>query len=444
MTGDVADRVADLRRRAERVAAALDVLVWCPVLSPGGGARLLGSLLPALVRQDSIRSVRLAIPAGALDRNAVELFDRAGVAVIEISGRRRHGVQLARTVKVHGRVIEVTGSDAWRDATVGDLARGCDVIYAPWPHQSPPPSVPVPLVCTYQDTTLIDYPEAVSFSVAMAERDHGRRWMQRSAEVVVSSRATASNLVRLFGPETVGEPRLIHHAIRPRPLTEVGEEPLPPTLPPRYVAFAGNAAVHKNLDLLVTAWSRLEERRAWPLVCFGMGTESLRGVPADDGWRAAQLAGVATRLGLHRDDGLHALGYVPDGLVRPLIDRAAALVMPSFTEGGGSFPVEEALASGVPVLCSDIAVMREHLSRRTARVVWFDPASADSIVRAVRELIADYDAIAASAVAGRDDPRPSWFDVAGQYAQVLWRAVHSGHRPMGAGALAAAEDAPAA
>jgi hypothetical protein len=36
-----------------------------------------------------------------------------------------------------------------------------------------------------------------------------------------------------------------------------------------------------------------------------------------------------------------------------------------------------------------------------------------------RDLISDYDARRASASAGRADPRPSWDDVAGEYARLF-------------------------
>ena len=93
--------------------------------------------------------------------------------------------------------------------------------------------------------------------------------------------------------------------------------------------------------------------------------------------------------------------------------------MPSLAEGGGSFPVEEALAAGVPVLCSDIPVLREHLRGRTARIAWFDPDSPASIVAALEAVFADYDDYKARAVRGAGDPRPSWDDVAARYVDVF-------------------------
>ena len=63
--------------------------------------------------------------------------------------------------------------------------------------------------------------------------------------------------------------------------------------------------------------------------------------------------------------------------------------------------------------------MREHLSARSADVLWFDPLSPDSILAALHQLHDDYDRFAASAQSGMNDPRPSWNDVADQYVQVF-------------------------
>jgi glycosyltransferase involved in cell wall biosynthesis len=51
-------------------------------------------------------------------------------------------------------------------------------------------------------------------------------------------------------------------------------------------------------------------------------------------------------------------GVLSDAAVAGLMARARALLMPSFVEGFG-LPVAEALASGLPVLASDIAAHRE-------------------------------------------------------------------------------------
>ena len=416
---EVTALIGELHEQAQRMARALDVLVWTPVLSPGGGVRLLLSLVPALRRQSTVRSVRLAAPVGSLDIETIRLLRAVGVAVIELTGRRRDGVVEAHIVRDGGHVLAVKGTAAWQQRTVSDLARGCDVVYVPWPHLDSPPRIDVPIVATYQDTTLLEYPEGFDTRAA-AEKEHSSTaaWLHETT-LVVSSEATARNLVRLFGPDVVGSPTVIHHAIRPDPPVPISDAPVPDGLPANYIVFAGNIAVHKNLEHVLTAWSRFELRRECPLVVLGHDTLVLRTPGPQSNWRGLQLWGLVKRLGLGPDNGLHALGYVPDGAVRPIIAGAAALIVASYTEGGGSFPAEEAMTAGVPVLCSDIPVLREHLGRRSAQVTWFDPHSVDSILAALTTFVADRESLRASAWSARDDKRPTWDDVAAQYAELF-------------------------
>jgi alpha-1,3-rhamnosyl/mannosyltransferase len=52
------------------------------------------------------------------------------------------------------------------------------------------------------------------------------------------------------------------------------------------------------------------------------------------------------------------LGYLEDGQVAALYRGAAAVVLPSIYEGFG-LPALEAMVAGIPLVCSDIAVLRE-------------------------------------------------------------------------------------
>ena len=57
-------------------------------------------------------------------------------------------------------------------------------------------------------------------------------------------------------------------------------------------------------------------------------------------------------------DRVEERGHACDGELAALLAGARALLLPTLAEGFG-IPVIEALAAGVPVLCSDIAVLRE-------------------------------------------------------------------------------------
>lgn len=103
-----------------------------------------------------------------------------------------------------------------------------------------------------------------------------------------------------------------------------------------------------------------------------------------------------------------------------LLEGAWAMVMPTLAEGGGSFPVWEALLRGVPVLSSDIPVMREMLERVGGEVVWFDPLRPRSLTDSLEELERDYARLKARALSQIPQLlRRTWAEVAADYATLL-------------------------
>ena len=72
-------------------------------------------------------------------------------------------------------------------------------------------------------------------------------------------------------------------------------------------------------------------------------------------------------------------GHLPDDAVADVYRGAAAVVIPSRAEGFG-LPVLEAMACGVPVVCSDIPVLHEIAD---GVAIFADPNSADSFAAAM-------------------------------------------------------------
>jgi len=94
--------------------------------------------------------------------------------------------------------------------------------------------------------------------------------------------------------------------------------------------------------------------------------------------------------------------------------------MPTLAEGGGSFPVLEAMLRGVPVVVSDIPVMREMVERVGGSVLWFDPRDPKTLASQLRELESDYPRYKRAAVEQISTIRiRSWADVASDYAALM-------------------------
>lgn len=114
-----------------------------------------------------------------------------------------------------------------------------------------------------------------------------------------------------------------------------------------YTLYTGTVEPRKNIDALLDAYTALPEatRRQWPLVIAGhQGWQSEK---LHERIKAAVVAGWA-----------HYLGYVSNDDLPYLYAGARLFVFPSHYEGFG-LPVLEAMASGVPVVCSDSSSLPE-------------------------------------------------------------------------------------
>ncbi len=138
----------------------------------------------------------------------------------------------------------------------------------------------------------------------------------------------------------------------------------------RVVLCVGAIRPHKNQELLVRALTCLPDDVV--VVCAGhleSGVEELL--------RFAGQMGVADRFALP--------GYLSDSELEALWEHASVAAFPTLGEGFG-LPVAEALARGVPVACSDIAVLREVGGDAP---LYFDPHSPRSAAFAISELLAN-------------------------------------------------------
>ncbi len=429
----------------------LKLLVWCPYLSPGGGVRLLTQLVRHLAVHPRVEAVRLALNPRGIAAVRPDFTDRPTVSFFSVKLSRFLATFAWRawmpadspvwkllTSPVRNAAADAAArlAAAWEGRWPRRAAHGMDVCYAYWPHLIDPfPAGPIPVVSTFQDATLLHYPEFAGVVHTILEWERMRGWVRRSAEVVVSSEFSDHDFRKLLGRDWPTPAVIPHRAL---PDHRAGPGTPVPGLPERFVVYPANTSPHKNHANLLTAWSRIPPAERIPLVLFGHGTAALRQAthppyvavgadstgPADHGLR---LAALARRLGLEQGRDFFALGYMPDDQVLAVNRQATALVMPSFNEGGGSYPVEEALALGTPVLCSDIPVMREHLARRSAKVAWFDPYSPDAIRAAFAELMRNYPLYKNSTVAGVADPRPGWGDIAEEYVRAFERAAGGNH-----------------
>lgn len=322
----------------------------------------------------------------------------------------------------------------WRFDVPRAALDGCDVAWLPWVHRHRLPDGDVShVVGSFHDAIMLAEPTVREIFERHIpdEWETTRRWLESGARVVVSSRATVDTVARLFG---VAAERLdvvpVSGAHTPAEAAALPAEWGWAERP--FVLCPANISPHKNHEALfrgVAAWGARH-----PLVLTGSGADLpssrrflkrqlrtvLERVGALPRTRATHLRWLATRLGLQPGRSLVPVGYVPDDRYYALLRRAWALVMPTFAEGGGSFPVEEALWFGVPVICADIPVLREHMARIAASVLWFDPRNPDELAARLAELEGSYaDRRALAAAQIHTLRRRAWSDVAAEYRSIF-------------------------
>jgi glycosyltransferase involved in cell wall biosynthesis len=142
----------------------------------------------------------------------------------------------------------------------------------------------------------------------------------------------------------------------------------------QFVLYVGNIKPHKNLVRLIEAFNDLRTGELEELKLVIIGDEISK-LPA--------LRRAVHRHKLHKH--VRFLGYVPDDQLAVLYRLAAVFVFPSLYEGFGLPPLE-AMASGTPVVTSNVSSLPEVVGDAAILV---DPHDVGSIVDGLRRVLTD-------------------------------------------------------
>jgi hypothetical protein len=384
----------------------------------GGGVRFSAEVLRVLTCKYPDVGFELVSYGSCLERYK-DLFRSAGVCVPVIPLRprrawlnvRNHRVLTGRWGTIVKRMLNPVTK--WGYEVPAEAFLGCDRVWMPWIHWHETGEAPLDrVVGSFHDAIIFDVAGIFPPRVVAQERRNIASWLVSDAQIVVSSHATAKRLLALFSADSsrLHVVRLSgDHALTPG---AVVPEAAFPWISRPYLLSPANITKHKNHEVLfegVAMWGKKH-----PLVLTGEGSNM------GFGRRAWHLRRHANRLGLEPGTSLHPLGYVPDGLFRAILGRAWALVIASRAEGGGSFPVWEALANGIPVVCAESTAVKEHLEWLGAEVLWFDPDSPKELADRLIELGSGYEHFKARAMTQRARLRTrTWEDVATDYWELL-------------------------
>jgi len=265
---------------------------------------------------------------------------------------------------------------AWEQTGLPLVAQqiAAEVVHSP--HYTMPLRAGVPVVVTIHDATFFTQPDAVSLAKGNFYRSATRTALRRAARVIVPSKATRDELVRVLDADPTiidvayhgVDPALFHvptDADRARVAARLG-------LHGPYVAFLGVLEPRKNVPALIRGWVEAVNWRDDPPALVLAG-----GTGWDDEVDAA-IAEVPSHLRVVRP------GYLRFADLPGFLGGATVVAFPSHGEGFG-LPVLEAMACGTPVLTTP----RLSLPEVGGDAVAYTEPDAESIGAALSALLDD-------------------------------------------------------
>jgi len=239
----------------------------------------------------------------------------------------------------------------WHQRRLPELCRAhrLDVLHVPsyrrmiWPH-------PCKLVATIHDLAPFHVAKKYDWKRMFYGRVVARRLAQRQHEIIVISRNTAADVQKHFALPA-HKLNLIYNGLNHDAFKPDGASPRNMFL---YVARLEHPG--KNHVGLIEAFNRFKAatHSDWQLVLAGSK------------WSGAEHIERAMRESPVSND-IRWTGFVPDADLPALYRSAAVFVYPSLYEGFGLPPLE-AMACGVPVICSTGGALREMAGKAAALV----------------------------------------------------------------------------
>jgi glycosyltransferase involved in cell wall biosynthesis len=259
-----------------------------------------------------------------------------------------------------------------------DLRReGIDLFHTP--HYVLPPLTPCRSVVTIHDCIHLRFPQYLPNRLGYVYA-RGSMWLatHRSSRVLTVSEASKRDILEYFHiPQAKID--VIYNGIDERFWLPPDQEDIERIreryqLDGRFVLYAGNIKPHKNLERLIDAFHTLRSHGFEDVKLLIIGDEISK---------YATLRRAVHRHKLHKH--VRFFGFVPDETLAALYRLASVFVFPSLYEGFGLPPLE-AMASGTPVITSNVSSLPEVVGDAA---VLIDPYQSDSIAAALERVLTD-------------------------------------------------------
>lgn len=234
---------------------------------------------------------------------------------------------------------------------------------------------------TIHDVAFLFYPECFSPMLRFWLKIATKIGVARAKKVIAVSESTRQDLLIYYNvaPEKV---IVVHHGVHEmfRVLADNGPVPAIQTAKQRYgitgkyILCIGTLQQRKNIPRLLHAFHVLKQTYHIPhrLVLIGQRSADLP---------ESEIFSTIDRFVLEND--VVWTGYVPQHEMPALLNGAEIFVLPSLYEGFG-MPLLEAMACGVPVVCSNTSSFPEVVGEAG---VMFDPYDVKSMITAIYQIL---------------------------------------------------------
>ena len=230
-------------------------------------------------------------------------------------------------------------------------------------------------VATVHDVIPMIFPQLVPKSTK-ARLYPVYRWLMlqigaRADVIITDSNASRADIVRHLRIDDASKVKPVYCGVSDR-FRPAARPAATDSARPRTLLYVGRADPYKNLAAVIRALPDIQKQCPFPV------TLTVAGSP-DPRYPEAQDLAVA----LNVQDAIRWTGYLSDDAMMSAYHQADLLVHPSLYEGFG-LQVVEAMASGLPVVCSNAGSLPEVVGDAAITV---DPHDSAALARRVAEVL---------------------------------------------------------
>lgn len=235
----------------------------------------------------------------------------------------------------------------------------------------------VPMLTTLHDLQPFYFPDFFTEETIKFRDTYYKQSAELSKRVIVSFQHVKDDIVRFYGIPAEKIDVCPLGSIIPKPiecidLIDINKKY---QVPERYLFYSANTWRHKNHINLIRALKILHEKYELkiPLICTGQKYSDFY----------PEIESEINNLGL--GNYITFLGYIPEEDLRVLLKNATLAVIPTLYEAG-SFPLMEAMAYEVPVICSNVTSLPDTIGDKR---FLFDPKDIEMIAEKAAAMLKD-------------------------------------------------------